>query len=79
MDETRYYNGLAAKYKGQLNIIGLAFERSSELAAQIKNIALYRKELNVAYPIYLSARASKHEASHMFSELSGITSLPLYS
>lgn len=76
MDETRYYNELAAKYKGQLNIIGLAFERPSELAAQIKNIALYRKELNVAYPIYLSGRASKHEASHMFSELSGITSFP---
>jgi len=76
MDETRYYSQLVTKYGDQLNIIGLAFERPSDLATQLENIALYQKELNVDYPIYLSGSASKSEASDMFSELNGISSFP---
>ena len=76
MDETRYYSELAAKYGNQLNIIGLAFERPSDLSTQLENITLYQKELNVDYPVYLSGSASKSEASAMFSELNGISSFP---
>tara|TARA_B100000768_G_scaffold181309_1_gene203767 strand:- start:6437 stop:7579 length:1143 start_codon:yes stop_codon:yes gene_type:complete len=76
MDETRYYSELAAKYGNQLNIMGLAFERPSDLSTQLENITLYQKELNVDYPVYLSGSASKSEASAMFSELSGINSFP---
>ena len=76
MDETRYYSQLVTKYGDQLNIIGLAFERPSDLATQLENIALYQKELNADYPIYLSGSASKSEASDMFSELNGISSFP---
>ena len=76
MDETRYYSELAAKYGNQLNIIGLAFERPSDLSTQLENITLYQKELNVYYPVYLSGSASKSEASAMFSELNGISSFP---
>ena len=76
MDEARYYSELAAKYGNQLNIIGLAFERPSDLSTQLENITLYQKELNVDYPVYLSGSASKSEASAMFSELNGISSFP---
>jgi len=76
MDETRYYTELSETYGEKLNMIGLAFERPSDLTTQLGNIALYKSELSVDYPIYLSGSASKAEASQMFSELNGISSFP---
>ncbi len=76
MDETRYYNELSKKYGDQVNIIGLAFEAHQSVEDQLKNIQIYRNELQVEYPIYLSGNANKSEASIMFNTLNKITSYP---
>ncbi|MFK7755523.1 MAG: TlpA family protein disulfide reductase [Flavobacteriales bacterium] len=76
MDESRYYRELSEKYRGDLDIIALAFERPSDLATQLSKIETYKKELGLNYPVYLSGNASKAEASEMFSELNGISSFP---
>lgn len=75
MDETRYYVELKKKFP-ELQIIGVAFERSEDL--NIAGIALNRMQtdLHVNYDLLLGGISRKSVASEVFPMLNKVISFP---
>ena len=55
MDETQFLSGLYDKYKSKgLEIIGLAYERSTDFARSQKSLRSFQKRFNVKYPLLIT-------------------------
>ena len=77
LDETKYLAKLHNDYQSKgLKIIGLAFERDTNLTIAAKRILKYKDDTGAAYPILLAGRASKKEAGKLFPQLNKIISFP---
>ena len=76
-DQAQYLRSLESRYpKDQLQIIGIAFERSAYFETTVNRLSRYQKEIGITYPIYIGCRASKNEAANVFHMLSCICSFP---
>jgi thiol-disulfide isomerase/thioredoxin len=77
LDESRYFVQLHQKYESEgLKVIGLAFEKTDDkqkIAAQINR---YKSKLNINYPILITLKTAKEEASKTFPQLSNVTAFP---
>jgi thiol-disulfide isomerase/thioredoxin len=77
MDESRFYAELHQKFGANgLQIIPVAFERHSQLQAQVSALEKFESATNLPVESYIGGPASKPEASKVFSQLSGISSFP---
>ncbi len=55
MDETRFLSGLYDQYHGKgVEIIGLAYERSTDFARSRKSLSSFQQRFNVHYPILIT-------------------------
>lgn len=55
MDETQFLSGLYDKYKKRgLEIIGLAYERSTDFARSQKSLGSFQKRFHVKYPLLIT-------------------------
>jgi len=76
-DQAQYLRSLESRYpKDQLQIIGVAFERSADFETTVNRLSRYQREMGITYPLYIGGRASKNEAGNVFHMLSCICSFP---
>lgn len=76
-DQAQYLKSIQSRYPNeQIEIIGVAFERSTDFETTVNRLNRYRKEMGIAYPLYIGGRASKSEANKVFPMLSCVCSFP---
>jgi len=76
-DESRFMKELYEQYNNRgLEIIPVAFERTTEFNAGRDAVLKQFVELELKYPPYFGGQANKVIASQVFSKLSNITSYP---
>lgn len=75
MDETRYYVDLKKQFP-ELEIVGVAFERSEELKKAAFALKRMRKDLNVNYDLLIGGISRKSVASEVFPMLNKVISFP---
>ena len=76
-DQAQYLKSLEARYSpDQLQIIGVAFERSADFETTANRLMRYQREMGITYPVYIGGRASKNEAAKVFHMLNCICSFP---
>lgn len=77
LDETVFLTGLYNKYhKDSLEIIGLAFERSSDFVVAKKAVERFKQQLNAPYPILIAGTASTAKANEALPMLNKVMSFP---
>ncbi|MGL4599476.1 MAG: TlpA disulfide reductase family protein [Bacteroidia bacterium] len=77
MDETAWLSGVYDKYKTQgLEVIGLAYERSSDTAKANANIRRLKEKYHVNYTLLNTGKSGKAAASESLPFLNGIMSFP---
>ncbi len=77
MDETKYLANLYERCKrSDLEIIGIAYERTADPVIAAKNIARLKKRFGVNYQILLSGLTGKQKASESLPFLNGIMAFP---
>lgn len=77
MDETAYYSDLYRKYnKDGLEIIGLAFERSTEFEKASMAVKKAKDDLNAPYDFLIAGKASKKAAAEALPMLNHVLSFP---
>tara|TARA_R110002050_G_scaffold149463_1_gene276102 strand:+ start:152834 stop:154510 length:1677 start_codon:yes stop_codon:yes gene_type:complete len=75
MDETRYFNELNAKYNARgLEIIGLAFERSTDFNKAKESLQKATKDLGVSYPMLIAGTPKNSQKA--LPMITGIKSYP---
>ena len=77
MDETNF---LSPWYKNNrdrgVEVLGLAFERSSDMAVSGPKIDRMKKRFNIDYPVVLAGTNDKTEASKALPELNAVVAFP---
>lgn len=77
LDQARYLKSLEARYSSdQLQLIGVAFERSADFETTVSRLQRYQSEIGLNFPLYIGGNASKSEAAKVFHMLSCICSFP---
>ncbi len=77
MDESKYLAELYKKYKGQgLEIIALAFERTSDFETAKKQVNRFKNKLGITYEVLITQQMGKQKASETLSVLNEIISFP---
>ena len=77
LDETNYFKEIYPLYKENgLEIIALGFESQNSKRKRRKHLKKFKQKASIPYEIYLGGKASKKEASKIFSMLNGISSFP---
>lgn len=77
MDETKLYSQLYQRLKPHgLEIVALAYERSTDLTTTKPILERYIKNLQVPYPILLAGQADKEKASATLPDLDAIKAYP---
>lgn len=77
MDETAMLADLYKRYNSKgLEIIGLAYERTSDYNKSAENVLRLKKHFGVDYEILLTGKTGKDEASESLPFLSGIMAFP---
>jgi thiol-disulfide isomerase/thioredoxin len=77
MDECRYLKQLYNQYKSQgLEIVGLAFEKTTDREKAVQLIKRLKQRLNIDYEILVTGQTGKEKASESFRSLNGITAFP---
>lgn len=75
LDESNYLREFHQRFP-DVQIIGLAYERGTDINTTLPRLMHYRQKLRLPYPLYLAGQASKAFASDQFPMLSGISSFP---
>ncbi len=77
LDESLYLKELSNRINhDDLQIIGIAFERSNDVLTNLNRIKRYRSELGLLYDIHLGGKASKQGAAALFPMINEISSFP---
>lgn len=77
MDETAYLSQLYKKYKNSgLEIIGLAYERTTDFSKAAELVTRLKKRFDVEYEILITGLSGKDKASENFPMLNKITAFP---
>ena len=77
MDETAYLSKLYKQYKNQgLEVIGLAYERTTEFNKASALVERLKKRFQVEYEILITGLSGKDKASESFPMLNKITAFP---
>jgi thiol-disulfide isomerase/thioredoxin len=77
MDESRYLAEVYRKHNSEgLEIIGLAFEKTSDPEKARLQVARMKQRLQLPYPVLVTGHTGKESASRVFNSLSGITAFP---
>lgn len=75
-DESRFLNSIYNKYKDDLEIMGVAFERTETFEASVDKIEKFRRGLEIKYPLSYGGKASKTIAQEHFPFLSAVKAFP---
>lgn len=77
MDESRLYRELYEEYRDKdLEIVGLAFERSAEFEKASAKVKKMMRDLELPYPVVIAGTSGKKEASEALPMLNEIVSYP---
>lgn len=77
MDESRYFAEVYKQYKNQgLEIIALAFEKTTDFEKAKAQVQRMKKRLNVEYEILITQQTGKQQASETLSALNNISAFP---
>jgi thiol-disulfide isomerase/thioredoxin len=77
MDESEYLSGIYSQYKGAgLEIIALAFEKTSEFEKAKVQVSRLIKRYNMDYTVLLAMQTGKEKASESLSFLNKIIAFP---
>lgn len=77
MDESAYLAGVYKQYKNDgLEIIALAFEKSSDFEVSKGRLLRLKKKLNMDYDILVTQQTGKEKASEVLSALNKISAFP---
>lgn len=77
MDESVYFSTLYKKYKDQgLEIIALAFEKTSDYNKAKNQVSRLKSRLNIEYDLLITGQTGKEKASETLSALNKITAFP---
>jgi len=77
MDETAYLSKLYKQYKNsELEIIGLAYERTTDFNKAVELVNRLKKRFDVEYEILITGVSGKDKASENFPMLNKITAFP---
>lgn len=76
-DESEFLNQYIKDFPDKrLEIVGLAFERKGDLQKAMNRVALYKKNLNLNYPIAYGGVANRDTAAAVLGNLNGIFAFP---
>jgi len=77
MDETNYLSQVYQEYKGQgLEIIALAYEKTTDFEKAKKQVSRLVKKYNVGYTVLLTQQTGKDKASESLSFLNKVSAFP---
>lgn len=77
LDQAHYFKTLQGRYSSdELQLMGVAFERSADFETTVNRLNRYRKEIGITFPLYIGGSASKSEAAKVFHMLSCVCSFP---
>ncbi len=76
IDETLFLNEIYEKFKTDIDIIGIGFERGKTKKDQLAHLIKFKQTLNVKYNIVLGGKASKKDATLLFPMLNNIIAFP---
>ena len=76
MDETSFLNEVYKKYKNDLEIIGIGFERGENDQDRLKHIQKFKSNFNVDYKLLLGGTADKKLAAKIFPMFNEIIAFP---
>ncbi|WP_317899052.1 TlpA disulfide reductase family protein [Aurantibacillus circumpalustris] len=77
MDESAYFSTIYKLYKDQgLEIIALAFEKTTDFEKAKKQVARLKTRLNIDYEILITQQTGKDKASETLTALNKITAFP---
>ncbi len=77
MDESAYLAEVYKKYKTKgLEIIALAFEKTSDFEKAKKQVTRFKTKLNIEYEVLITQLSGKQKASETLSVLNEISSFP---
>ena len=77
MDETAYLSEIYQLHSRQgLEIIALAFEKTTEYEKARKQVTRLRDKYSVKYPILITQQTGKDRASELFSIVNKISAFP---
>lgn len=75
-DEMIFLNDVKSKYKDEIEIMAVGFERPKEKEKALKTLAQYSEKMNLDFPIVYGGALSKQLASETFPFLNKIISFP---
>jgi thiol-disulfide isomerase/thioredoxin len=76
LDETQYLNKLNKMKVPMTELVALCFERGSDTAMQLNNLARVKKNLGLTYPMILAGKADKKTASEVLPFMDPVLSYP---
>jgi thiol-disulfide isomerase/thioredoxin len=77
MDETKFLSGFYETYKNKgLEVIGLAFERTTDLAKAISNLTRLKTRFNAQYEFLITGKTGKDQASAALPMLNAVMAFP---
>ena len=77
MDETNFLSPWSKKNRSRgVEVLGLAFERSADMAVSGPKIERMKKRFNIDYPIVLAGSSDKAEASKALPDLNAVVAFP---
>ena len=77
MDESVYFSSIYKQYKNQgLEIIALAFEKTTDFEKAKKQVARLKTRLNLDYEILITQQTGKDKASETLAALNKVTAFP---
>jgi thiol-disulfide isomerase/thioredoxin len=77
MDESVYLSEIYKQYKNEgLEIIALAFEKTSDPEKAKKQVSRMKERLKIPYDILITGRTGKEKATEVLSSLNKITAFP---
>ena len=77
MDETRFLSSFYDRYKNKgVEVIGLAFERTSDFNAAVTNLNRLKDRLQVSYELLITGKTGKDQASQALPMLNAVMAFP---
>ena len=77
MDETRFLSSFYDAYKDKgVEIVGLAFERTTDFSTSANNLNRLKDRLNVNYELLITGKTGKDQASQALPMLNGVMAFP---
>jgi peroxiredoxin len=77
MDESRYLKELFAQYNPRgLEMIGVAFEKTTDVAKAAMQARRMKERLGIPYPVLVTGETGKSAAAAAFPQLNAVTAFP---